>query len=86
MLLRAYAELEERVGTITGGRGSKTRQVRAVVERRITPFAISEIERDCPGVSRELIRLVLREMKKKGLVRVIGRGRGAKWIREETDT
>jgi Fic family protein len=85
VLLHAYAELEARVGTISGGRGSKTRQVRAVVEQRITPFSISEIERDCPGVSRELIRRVLRAMKTEGMLRVLGRGRGARWIRVEAD-
>ncbi|MFA5630871.1 MAG: Fic family protein [Porticoccaceae bacterium] len=51
-LLRAYREFEERVGTIERGRGSKGDRVRAEVLGRTLPFAISEIEEACPGVSR----------------------------------
>lgn len=78
-LQRAYSEFEERVGVLSGGRGSKSELVRDTILRRIGPFAISEIERECPGVSRELVRLVLREMRDEGLLVLEGRGRGAKW-------
>lgn len=81
VLLNAYKEFEERVGQVGSGRGSKSRQVRAAVERRTTPFSISELERDCPGVSRDTIRLVLRQMRDEHLVRLKGRGRGARWQR-----
>lgn len=81
VLLRAYGEFEERVGTLFTGKGSKTQQVKAAVGRRLKPFAISEIEEDCPGVSRELIRQVLRELRDRGELEVLGRGRGARWRR-----
>jgi len=79
-LLRAYQEFEERVGHIETVRGSKTEHVKAAVRRRIAPFAISDIEKDCPRISRDMIRLVLREMKKDGEITPQGKGRGAKWI------
>ena len=79
VLLKAYGEFEERVGTISKGKGSKTEQVRAVVGRKVAPFSISELVRDCPGVSKEMIRTVLRAMRDEGLIEVSGRGRGAKW-------
>ena len=79
VLLRAYEEFEERVGTITEGRGSKTRQVREAVQRRTAPFAISELQRDTPGVSKEMVRRVLRQMRDEGLLVTEGRGRGARW-------
>ncbi|MCP3957073.1 MAG: Fic family protein [bacterium] len=82
-LLRAYKEFEERVGTIDRGRGSKTRQVRTAVGRKAAPFAISELERDCPGVSRDMIRRVLRQMRDEGLLLAEGQGRGARWRRVE---
>ncbi len=82
-LLRAYKEFEERVGVIDSSRGSKTRQVRAAVERKMAPFSISELERDCPGVSRDMIRRVLRQMRDKELLVAEGQGRGAKWRRIE---
>ena len=79
VLLRAYEEFEDRVGTLSKGRGSKTEQVRQAVQRRTAPFAISDIESDCPGVSRDMIRLLLRKMRDEGLIISSGRGRGAKW-------
>ena len=80
MLLRAYREFEERVGTLSLGRGAKSEQVREAVGRRLGPFSISDIEPDCPGVSRDMVRLVLRSMKAEGLIASTGKGRGAKWI------
>ncbi len=70
---------EDRVGIIEGGRGSKTRQVRVAVERKVVPFSISELERDCPGVSRDTLRRVLRQMRDQGLLVAEGRGPGARW-------
>lgn len=78
-LLRAYREFEQRVGIITTNRGSKTELVLSAINRRMAPFAISDIESGCPGISRELIRQVLRKMKKDGLVTVSSSGRGAVW-------
>ena len=80
-MIRAYKEFEERVGTIEGGKGSKTELVRNTVHRKQRPFAISEIEAECPGVSRDMIRIVLRQMRDEGLLELLGRGRGAKWSR-----
>ena len=76
VLIRAYGEFEERVATL---KGSKTDQIRAAVARRVGAFGIADIERDAPGVSRDMVRHVLRQMRKEGLVRVEGTGRGAKW-------
>lgn len=83
VLLRAYGEFEERVGRVAGGRGSKSQQVRDAVERKVAPFRISELERDCPAVSRDTIRLVLRQMRDEGRVSLEGRGPGARWRRAE---
>ena len=81
VLIRAYKEFEERVGALGTGRGSKTEQVEAAVAKRVAPFAISDIETDCPGVSRDMIRVVLRRMRDSGAVRSEGRGPGARWIK-----
>ncbi len=78
-LLRAYGEFRDRAGRLMTGRGSKTALIEAAVERRIRPFAISELEDDCPGVSRDMIRHVLRRLRDEGRVKVSGRGRGARW-------
>ena len=82
-LLKAYSELEERVGLIGTGKGSKTQQVRAAVGRRVAPFSISELQRDCPGVSKEMLRVVLRQLRDEGLLISEGKGRGARWRKVE---
>jgi Fic family protein len=83
VLIAAYREFEERVGTIQTARGSKTELVRAAIGRRIGPFAISDVERDCPGVSREMIRVVLNRLREEGVLELSGRGRGAKWSKRQ---
>lgn len=80
-LLRAYSEFEKRVGTVAEGKGNKTELIRQTVARRIGPFAISDIKSDCPGISRDMIRLVLRQMRDEGIISSHGKGRGAKWLK-----
>ena len=46
---------------------------------RYALYRISAIEADCPGVSRDMIRLVLRQLRDEGIIEVHGRGRAAKW-------
>lgn len=79
VLIRAYKEFQDRVGTVDAGRGSKSQRVREAVARKIVPFRIADLEREVPGVSRETIRLVLRKMKKEGRLKAEGHGRGARW-------
>lgn len=80
-LLRAYSEFEERVGTVSEGRGTKTELIRQAVARRTGPFAISDIETDCPGISRDMVRLVLRQLRDESAISSHGKGRGAKWLK-----
>lgn len=81
VLLRAYKEFEERVGSVEQGRGNKGERVRTEVLKRTQPFSISEIEDACPGISRDMVRVVLRAMKSEGLIMSTGKGRNARWIR-----
>jgi Fic family protein len=83
VLLAAYGEFEERVGTLREGRGAKTDLVEEAVFRRVTPFSISDIEADCPGVSRDWIRLILRRLRDEGRIQSLGRGRSAQWMRTD---
>jgi len=81
VLIAASKEFRERAGTIRKLRGAKTEQIKAWVKRQLVPFAISDVDRDCPGISREMIRLVLNDLRDQGKLRLEGRGRGAKWHR-----
>ena len=67
------------MGTIVRGRGAKGARVRAEIRKRHLPFSISEIEEACPGVSRDMVRVVLRAMKAEGLIAPMGKGRAARW-------
>lgn len=81
VLLRACREFEERVDRGSGGRGAKTERVCEAVLSQREPFSISEIEAACAGVSRDMVRLVLRQLKADGLIAPTGKGRSARWIR-----
>jgi response regulator of citrate/malate metabolism len=83
VLLRAHRELEQRVGTIAKGRGAKSELVRNVVENRELPFSISEIAKECPGVSRPTIRRALEQLRDDGRIEVRGKGAGARWQKRQ---
>lgn len=82
ILRRAYMELEERVGQVKSARGAKTALIEAAVAAFPGPFALADLERACPGVSRDMARLVLRQLQKDGRVRCLGKGPGALWKRQ----
>ena len=82
VMLAAYKEFEQRVGQIKVGKGSKTDQIQSAVMRKLGPFSISDIESDCPGISRDMVRLVLRQLRDEQIIVPQGKGRGAKWLVE----
>jgi len=81
MLIATYKEFETRVG-IFKGKGSKTEQVKAAIDRFVKPFSIIDIEKVCPSVSRDMIRKVLRELRDTGALSSTSMGRGAKWVKK----
>lgn len=46
------------------------------------PFTLADLERACPGVSRDMVRRVLRDLQRAGRVECLGRGPGAAWWRK----
>lgn len=76
---RAYREFEQRVGEIKSPRGAKTALVEAAIASFSGEFSLADIEHACPGVSRDMVRWVLRELQKAGAVECLGRGPGAAW-------
>ncbi|MFN2400155.1 MAG: Fic family protein [Gemmatimonadaceae bacterium] len=84
VVLRAYREFEQRVGTLRTGRGAKTDLVEEAIARRVGAFSISDIEKECPGVSRDWIRMVLRRQRDERRIVRRGKGRGSKWVRQDT--
>lgn len=67
------------MGFIARGRGPNRDRVRIEILKRHLPFSISEIEESCPGVSRDMVQVVLRAMKKERLIAPMGEGRDSRW-------
>lgn len=75
----AYHEFEERVGETPSPRGAKTELIRSAIDKKQGPFRLAEISQDCPGVSLDLVRRVLKELRSKGTVQCLRRGQNAQW-------
>lgn len=76
---RACKEFEERAGQIKVSRGGKTALVHAAIQGFLGNFTLSELERACPGVSRDMVRQVLKTLQKEGKIKCLGKGPGAAW-------
>lgn len=79
ILKNAYREFEDRVDQLKSPRGAKTEQVEAAVKAFSGTFTLFELERSCMGVSRDMVRKVLRNLQKDRFVECLGRGPGAVW-------
>lgn len=83
ILKAAYREFEDRLGWTKAPRGAKTELIEKAVRDFSAEFSVNDLERACPGVSRDMIRRVLRNLQAKGDVECIGRGPGALWRKRE---
>jgi Fic family protein len=86
ILIGAYQEFEERVGAITSKRGAKTIMVEETIRNLPVAFGISDIERLCPAVSRDMIRNVLNRLRQEGYLFCKGTGRRALWEKRGNKT
>lgn len=78
-VLAAYKEFEERAENIKPGRGAKTQIVTQAIERQVGEFSLSDIERECPSASRDMIKIIFRELQKVKKIKCLGKGKSAKW-------
>lgn len=78
-VLAAYKEFEARFTRISSGRGSKTDIVLNAIDSIIGDFTVADLQRACPDVSIDMIRHVLKKLKKEGKVISLGQGRSARW-------
>lgn len=77
----AYVEFEQRAGKIKTLKGAKTGVVIKTINNQLGEFSISGIEKECAVVSRDMIRLVFRQLQKEKKIKCLGKGQSAKWIR-----
>jgi len=81
ILKLAYKELEARVGATPTPKGGKTDLVLAAIAKAGGTFRVSDLQRECPGVGVDMIRKVLKDLKKGGRVACLSRGQNAQWKR-----
>jgi Fic family protein len=74
----AYKEFERQVESV-GARPAKSDLVRQTVLAQVGPFTLADMAVQLPAASSQLIKKVLAGLKKAGQVRLVGRGRGARW-------
>ncbi len=78
VLRRAYKEFEQQVES-TEARPAKSDLARQTVLAQVEQFTLGDLAAQMPAVSSQLIKKVLAELKKQGKIRLVGRGRGARW-------
>jgi len=79
ILTQACKEFEKRVGEIKSIPGEKTAVVVAAIQRQLGSFAVGDLKNACPGVSLDMIRHVLDQLRLEKKVRCLGRGRSSRW-------
>lgn len=84
ILKTAYREFEDRLGQISAPRGEKSAVVLNAIHRATGDFSVADLQRECPGVSLDMIRHVLKGLRRKKAVECLGQGRNARWLRRES--
>ena len=79
ILKTAYRELEEQAAQLKSPRGAKTALVEAAIDAFPGQFSLNELRRACTGVSRDMVRRVLRDLQKANKIVCLGRGPGTTW-------
>jgi hypothetical protein len=69
------------VGQVKAAPGQKSQIIASAIKRMIGDFSIAQLQRECPGVSVDMIRHVLKDQREQGNVECLGRGRNAQWRR-----
>ena len=82
ILKSAYRDLVEGVGGVSAPRGAKTELVLTAINQFSGEFTVSQLERECPGVSRDMVRRVLRAQQAAGVIECQGRGPAARWFKK----
>jgi len=81
ILKSAYREFDDRLRQVKAPRGAKTEQVETAISSFPGDFTLVELERACPGVSRDMVRRILWRLRRAGAIECLGRGPGAAWTK-----
>lgn len=78
VLRLAYKEVERQVES-TEAHPAKSDLVRQTVLAQVEQFTLGDLAAQLPSASTHLIKKILTELKNQGKIRLVGRGRGARW-------
>jgi hypothetical protein len=78
-LKTAYQESVERAGHAAFARGAKTELVVSAIEETHGSFSVGDLQSQCPDVSPDMIRRVLKDLRAQKAVECLGRGPKAQW-------
>jgi Fic family protein len=79
VLKEAYREFEQRAGSAGIQRGAKTEIIVSAINRITGPFSVADILTACPGVSVDLVRRTLKNLRSQRSVKCLRLGRDAQW-------
>jgi len=79
VLKSAYREFERRLGEMNAPKGEKTRLVIHAIDSGYGNFSVADLQRECPNVSMDMIRRILKKLQSEQRVACLGRGRNAQW-------
>lgn len=79
ILTQACKDFEQRIGQVNTVRGEKSALVLDAIQRQSGEFSVSDLQRECPGVSLDMIRHLLDRQRKDKKVKCLGTGRNARW-------
>jgi hypothetical protein len=65
---------------VSAGLGSKTDIVLNTIDSFIGDFGISDLEKACPTVSRDMLRHILFKLRDQDKIQPIGKWRSARWL------
>jgi len=82
IIRRAYIEFEQRAGKVKSAKGAKTNLIMDTIKSFAGDFTLADLEKACPGVSRDMIRRVLKNLSKKGKLKCLSKGPGALWTKK----
>jgi Fic family protein len=81
VVVSAYREFEQRVGSVTSAKGAKTAMVLDAINNRLGAFSIKDLQEQCPTVGIDLIRRILRSCRDAGQIECVRHGRDARWYK-----
>ncbi|MDS0526499.1 Fic family protein [Clostridium sp. SHJSY1] len=79
IIIKAYKELEYRVGYIENTKGSKSERIEMDIEGKLGYFTKNEIRTICPDVGEATINRVFEKLRVEEKIEVVGKGRNSKW-------